>query len=124
MDKKTLESLKRHVKELKRKSNSFHHIVAEKIFTDLTKYTEPLDWSLITEDDQPIILIPLKIPKVFTNFLDHSTEGSEGAKEKIMQELGDIIVNKGLIYGATHDLDMDQDKCDDFLENIKKELGE
>jgi len=120
MDKKTLENLKRNMREVNRKHDNFHHIVADELFWKLTKLTAPLDWSASTEDEQPVILIPLKIPKAFTDFLDPFTKGTEGAKEKILQALGDRIVNTGLSEGALHDVDIDDKDVEKFKQVLNK----
>jgi len=66
----------------------------------------------------------LRIPKEITDFLDPFTKGTEGAKEKILQALGDKIVNTGLAEGALHGMNIDEDKAHKFMEILKKELGE
>lgn len=126
MDKKTLDDMKKHIKELNRREGDPHHIIAREIFENLTKFTKPLDWSASAEDEQPVILIPLKIPKAFTGFLDTFEKHmkKEGSREKILQALGDVIVITGLSEGALRGVNLSHEDIENFMEMIKKEMGE
>ena len=136
MDKKDKQNLLNHINRVREKKRDVNYIIADMLISLISK-TTPDEWDAERDDEQPIILYTLKIPKIITaaiNIIMEDKEFTSGFikeggeivkgdfdKQKIMQALCQVVVNKSLRIIALEGVIVTKNTLEDAIKFLEED---
>ena len=136
MDKKDKQNLLNHINRVREKKRDVNYIIADMLISLISK-TTPDEWDAERDDEQPIILYTLKIPKIITaaiNIIMEDKEFTSGFikeggeivkgdfdKQKIMQALCQVVVNKSLSIIALEGVIVTKNTLEDAIKFLEED---
>ena len=121
MNFKEMQDFARYQQMLIDKNKEFEWILAKEMAVQLIKGTLPHQWhKSFMKDEQPLIFVPVKIPKYITDLIDMLPK--EVNKDKLMSNLCDLLVDKGVTQYAMTDMDRSPEAITNAIDDFRKTL--